>query len=362
MPGPVSGLAGIARVCEAMQFAAFPRFVVTSVADGKPAAYRCGGSAGFSPASRFTRGAALFNAAALGTQAARIVDLRGQKFLGCRSAPLMLCAPQARGWTMYSEQLGVAQQAAAAAAEVIREAYRSDFSVRYKGDDSPVTEVDEAAEAAIKAVILGAFPDHGFYGEELGQQNLDAEFLWLVDPIDGTKSFVRGYPVFSTQIALMHRGELVVGVSSAPCWNGGAGELLHAAKGHGAWLGDQCLWISPVERLDRATLSTGNLNALADSPAWARFGELVPKLHRLRGYGDFLHYHWLASGKLDVVMESNVNILDIAANVVIVREAGGVFTNLRGGDIELDTTTVLAASPALHPQVLEAIGYESDLV
>ena len=168
---------------------------------------------------------------------------------------------------------------------------------------------------------------------------------------------MRGYPVFSTQIALMHRGELVVGVSSAPCWNGGAGEVLHAARGQGAWLGDQRLQLSSIETLDRATLSTGNLNALAASSAWARFGELIPKLHRLRGYGDFLHYHWLAGGKLDAVAESNVNILDVAALTVIIREAGGVMTELDGGAIGLDTTTVLAANSALHRKLKEALNY-----
>ena len=258
---------------------------------------------------------------------------------------------------MYQQQLQTALDAAAAAAQVIRAAYAGDFAVRYKGDDSPVTEVDEAAEAAIRELIMGRFPDHGFYGEELGRENLDAEYLWLVDPIDGTKSFVRGYPVFSTQIALMHRGELVVGVSSAPCWNGGAGEVLHAARGQGAWLGDQRLQLSSIETLDRATLSTGNLNALAASSAWARFGELIPKLHRLRGYGDFLHYHWLAGGKLDAVAESNVNILDVAALTVIIREAGGVMTELDGGAIGLDTTTVLAANSALHRKLREALNY-----
>ena len=258
---------------------------------------------------------------------------------------------------MYDPMLDTALAAAAAAAEVIRAAYRQGVDVRYKGDDSPVTEVDEAAEQVIRDTVLGRYPDHGFYGEELGRDGLDAEFLWLVDPIDGTKSFVRGYPVFSTQIALMHKGELVVGVSSAPCWNGGTGEVLHAARGQGAWLGKQRLQLSSIETLDRATLSTGNLNALAASPAWARFGELIPQLHRLRGYGDFLHYHWLAGGKLDAVAESNVNILDIAALTVIIREAGGVMTELDGGAIGLDTTTVLAANSALHRKLREALNY-----
>ena len=143
---------------------------------------------------------------------------------------------------MKSPHLRVALQAAAAAGEIIVKAYRGKFRVRYKADASPVTEVDEAAEAAIKKILHKKFPDYGFYGEESGfdrgaqrggggKDRADAEYLWLVDPIDGTKAFVRGYPIFSVQIALMHRGELVLGVSSAPCWNGGAGELIHAEKG-----------------------------------------------------------------------------------------------------------------------------------
>lgn len=257
---------------------------------------------------------------------------------------------------MQSEFLKTALEASNAAADLIRKAYRGNFTVRTKSDASPVTEVDEAAEAAIKKILKARFPTHGFYGEELGRDNLDAEYLWLVDPIDGTKAFVRGYPIFSVQIALMHKGELVLGVSNAPCHNGGAGEVLHAEKGQGAWLGNERLKISDVATLEKATLSTGNLATLAKSPNWSKLGALIPKLHRIRGYGDFLHYHYLASGKLDAVVESDVNILDIAALAVIVREAGGVFTDLAGQALNLKTTSVLAAVPALHGPLLKALG------
>ena len=257
---------------------------------------------------------------------------------------------------MHSEFLKAALDASHAAAELIRKAYRGSFTVRTKADASPVTEVDEAAEAAIKKVLKTRFPQHGFYGEELGRDKLDAEYLWLVDPIDGTKAFVRGYPIFSVQIALMHKGDLVLGVSNAPCYNGGQGEVLHAEKGKGAWLGDERLKISDVATLEKATLSTGNLATLAKSPNWAKLGALIPKLHRIRGYGDFLHYHFLASGKLDAVVESDVNILDIAALAVIVREAGGTFTDLAGQSLTLKTTSVLAAVPALHGALLKTLG------
>src|SRR5580765_8548007 len=119
---------------------------------------------------------------------------------------------------MKSPFLDTALGAAEAAGEIIRKAYRGKFKVRYKADASPVTEVDEAAEAAIRKILRKKFHGHGFYGEETGKDHVDAEYLWLVDPIDGTKAFVRGYPIFSTQIALMHRGQLIVGVSIAPVY------------------------------------------------------------------------------------------------------------------------------------------------
>jgi len=261
---------------------------------------------------------------------------------------------------MPSPFLDAALAAADAADAVIRKAYRGNFQVDYKADASPVTEVDVAAEHAIRSLLTARFPDHGFFGEETGRSDKVSDYLWLVDPIDGTKSFVRGVPVFSVQIALMYRGELVLGVSSAPCWNGGSGERAWAEQGGGAFLDGEPLRIADTAAIDRTTLSTGNLNRLAASPAWNRFGELIPRLHRLRGYGDFLHYHWLAAGRIDAVMESNVNILDIAALTVIVREAGGVFTDLSGAPVGLDTTSVLATTPALHPLLLDAIGFARD--
>lgn len=258
---------------------------------------------------------------------------------------------------MSSEFLSAALAASEAASAIIRKAFRGNFAVEYKADASPVTEVDVAAERAIKAVLQARFPGHGFYGEETGKSDMDSDYLWLVDPIDGTKGFVRGYPLFSVQIALMHRGELILGVSSAPCWNGGRGEIIHAEQGQGAWLDGERIQLAAAPAIEKTTLSTGNLASLARSPAWANLGALIPRLHRIRGYGDFMHYHYLASGRIDAVLESDVNILDIAALTVIVREAGGLFTDLRGAPVGLATTSVLAAAPALHAQLLAEIAY-----
>ncbi len=170
-----------------------------------------------------------------------------------------------------------------------------------------------------------------FFGEETGSQDKKAESLWLVDPIDGTKAFVREYPMFSTQIALMRRGEIVLGVSSAPVY----GELSFAERGGGAYLNGRPASVSQVATLEAAALSSGNIKTLATGTQWARYGALVAQVNRIRGYGDFLHYHLLASGKIDAVIETDVNILDIAACVAIVQEAGGRFTDLGGAPVTL---------------------------
>lgn len=241
------------------------------------------------------------------------------------------------------EALAVARQAAEAAARLIARHYRRGVAVETKADASPVTIADREAEVAIKAVIRSRYPDHAIFGEEYGREG-GGDFLWLVDPIDGTKSFVRGYPFFSTQIALMVGGELVLGVSSASQFC----EVAWARRGGGAWLNGEQIGVSMVDSIERAALSFGNLKTLAAGPRWLRFAQLVRHADRVRGYGDFYAYHLLARGAIDGVIESDVNILDVAALAVIVREAGGVFTDLDGGEIGLSTTSVLAATPGLH--------------
>ncbi len=253
--------------------------------------------------------------------------------------------------------LTTALKASALAQEIIMSAYaKNQFEITIKADQTPVTEVDVAVEKAIKTLISSEYPDHGFYGEEEGQQNIEAEFVWLIDPIDGTKAFVRGRPFFSCQIALLHntgaKQEIIVGVSRAPAFNGG--EVAYALKGHGAFLNEKPIKISDVNTLSQAVLSSGNIKSLAKDPIlWGKYGALLNQINTTRGFGDFLHYHLLAAGKLDIVIESDVSILDIAALSVIVKEAGGHMTQLDGQPLTLDSSSVLAANSALHQQVLK---------
>ena len=269
-----------------------------------------------------------------------------------------------------------AREAAVAAADAAARTVagfvdRGNWTVSYKGDASPVTEVDVAAERAIRAALAEAFPEAAFLGEETGRSAGGAgagpALRWLVDPIDGTKSFVGGQPFWSVQIALEADGELVVGVSSAPAY----GERLVAVRGAGATLerlrpagapgsdgGARAVRVSSVRRPEEAFLSSGNLGSLARDPArWARYGALVARAARTRGYGDFCHYHQLCAGEADLVIESDVNVLDVAALTVAVREAGGTITDLQGRGIDDATRSVLAAAtPELHTAALAALG------
>ncbi|TDR17528.1 inositol monophosphatase family protein [Marinicella litoralis] len=246
---------------------------------------------------------------------------------------------------VIEQALLVAQQAARKAETVIKQYYQgSDLSTEVKSDQTPVTIADKECEQVIRAEIAKTFPDHGIYGEEFGRSdNEDSDFLWLIDPIDGTKSFVRQYPFFSTQIALMYQDQLVMGVSNAPMFD----EMAWASLGEGAFLNGQSIHVSEKFEHHSSCVSTGNIQTLVHNN-WQRLGQLLTKFSKIRGYGDFYHYHLLASGKIDLVVESDVNILDIAALTVIVREAGGKITDLKGKPIGLETSSILAGTESTH--------------
>ena len=237
--------------------------------------------------------------------------------------------------------LVTAKRAAKSAEQIIKHYYKCSPETKVKEDLTPVTQADTECEQVIKQVLAAQFPDFGFYGEETGKSNMDSEFLWLVDPIDGTKSFVREYHFFSTQIALMHNNKIIMGLSHAPMFN----ETAWAAIGLGAFIDNEALTVSDFNKPEDCCFSTGNLRSLVtDKQAWEKLRQILSLCHKTRGYGDFYHYHLLAAGKLELVLESDVNILDIAALSILVREAGGQITDMQGQPIGLETTSVLAGN------------------
>lgn len=264
------------------------------------------------------------------------------------------CQGAARGVyasCMESPYLAAALAAVEEAERLLDHYWKEDVAARLKDDRSPVTVADEEAERVIRETLAAAFPSHGFFGEEGGRWQGDAEFVWLIDPLDGTKSFMRRQPFFSTQLALLRHGERLLGVSNAPRFH----ERVHAERGAGAWWDGTRLVVSETASLEGAVLSTGNLRSLTRGAGWAGLGDLIARVDRNRGYGDFYHYHQLAAGRLDIVIESDVNILDVAALATILEEAGGRVTELEGGPLGLDSTTILATNGLLHDTVLEVL-------
>jgi len=254
---------------------------------------------------------------------------------------------------MQSPYVPVAIEAVKAAQVVILKHYQSNLVVTAKEDQSPVTIADQQAEDIIRQTILSSFPDHTFFGEEGEKVDLQQHkgFTWIIDPIDGTKSYIRGFPLFGTLLALLHDGELIVGVSNAPAW----GELIYAAKGEGAFLNDKRLSVSEVDNLNEAYLSNGRLKYFEDIHKMPQLLALSREVKWARGLGDFWIYHLIAGGKVDIMMEGSVKFWDIAAAKVIVEEAGGKMTQLDGEPINFKSTTALATNGLLHDEVIAAM-------
>lgn len=245
-----------------------------------------------------------------------------------------------------------AKRATKSAEQIMKHYYKCSPDTTIKSDLTPVTQADIECENVIKQVLMAQYPDFGFYGEETGKSNTNSDFMWLVDPIDGTKSFVREYHFFSTQIALMYKDEIIMGVSHAPLFN----ETAWAAKGMGAFVNDEKCRISNFNQPQDCCFSTGNLKSMTkDSKQWEKLRQVMSLCHKTRGYGDFYHYHLLAAGKLELVIESDLNILDIAALSILVQEAGGIMTDLLGNEIDLNTTSILAGNPEMYNKALELL-------
>jgi histidinol-phosphatase len=242
--------------------------------------------------------------------------------------------------------LGIARDAARAAGEVAMTYYRTGFDVTLKPDATPVTQADRGAEEAIREVLGRAFPDHGFLGEELGAVG-DQRRRWIIDPIDGTKNFVRHVPIWATLIALEDAGEIVVGVIHNPV----TGELLSARRGGGAWCNGERVRVSTITELRDATLLHAGLRLLREAGHWDGLVRLVDATDRQRGFGDYLGYALVAEGKAEIYVETDLKPWDLAPCKLIVEEAGGRFTDL-AGEATIHSGSAFATNGALHDVAL----------
>jgi histidinol-phosphatase len=246
--------------------------------------------------------------------------------------------------------VAAAVEAARAAGEIGLRYYQRGVEVALKADQTPVTQADREAEAAITAILARAFPDTGFLGEELGERG-PADRRWIVDPIDGTKNFIRGIPIWAVLIALEEQGRVTTGV----IFNPATGELFWARRGEGAWRDGRRLRVSDTARLDEAFLLHSDLGILRAQGWWDGFVRLVDGTARSRGFGDYYGYGLVAEGKADLYLEVDLKPWDVAAVKILVEEAGGRLTDFAGRDT-IYGGTVMASNGRLHGAALAALG------
>lgn len=225
-----------------------------------------------------------------------------------------------------------------------------DLFVETKSDASPVTLADRGAEELMRALIKKHYPTHGVIGEELGSERADAEFVWVLDPIDGTKSFISGVPLFGTLIALLHEGQPVLGAIHQPILR----QFL-IGDGNSATLNGSVVHCRATTQIEDSTLLTSDPLNPAKFQDGARYDALAARAKLVRTWGDAYGYLLVASGWADVILDPVMNPWDIAALVPIIRGAGGVITDWQAGRPYPAGSTIAAATPALHAQVISAL-------
>ncbi len=247
---------------------------------------------------------------------------------------------------------------AAYRASLVLADWRGRFQTREKGRADLVTEADVQAQEAIRTFLHKRFPHHAFLGEESptdhqSRPGVDAPPTWIVDPIDGTTNYVHDFPLYCISIALQLQGELVVGVVYEPTRD----EMFHAATGQGAFLNWRRLKTSSTDSLSQAVLTTGfppDLQGQDRSLDWWRWFSFRTRSLRRTG-STALNLAYLAAGRCDGYYAFDNHVWDIAGGVVLVREAGGLVTNLDGSRLDPYGTSALASNGPLHPALIEAM-------
>ncbi len=242
---------------------------------------------------------------------------------------------------------GIARQAGA----LLRKFYEKGVAAEYKGDVDIVTEADRASEQMIREKLKAAFPTHGIYGEEGTRDQMESEYRWYVDPLDGTTNFAHGFPAFCVILGLEHRpaglaadadGEMVAGVIYDPLRN----EMFTAERGKGAFLNGRAIHVSKTKTLQESLTATGFPSQKRHSnPNVHFYQQITLRSHGIRRAGSAgLDLAYVACGRLDGFWEFNLNPWDTSAGVLLVEEAGGTITHFDGGKFTLDSREVLATN------------------
>src|SRR5262245_59667073 len=234
-----------------------------------------------------------------------------------------------------------------AAGQVALGLFEQNLTVEWKGDLSPVTEADRRTEQTLRSLLVGSFPGDGFFGEEFGDTPGSTGYRWIIDPIDGTRCFVRNIPHWATLVGLEHAGEMIAGVSYAPADD----QLFRALRGEGAYKNDRRVRVSEVATLDRALACYSGARFFQEAGKERQFLNMVRGVEGARGYGDYYGFVLVAQGSSDLMVDYGVHEWDIAGLKVIVEEAGGRFTDWDGGS-DLTRPDCVASNGKLHDAAL----------
>jgi histidinol-phosphatase len=249
----------------------------------------------------------------------------------------------------FTPLLEEAADIAEEAAEIAHSYFRQALLIELKENHTPVTIADKKAEEYIRNRIAQRFPSHGMMGEEFGNESAERDFVWTIDPIDGTRSFVRGIPLYGTLLGLMFRGEPILGVMVMPELE----ETYSAAKGTGAFCNGHQIHVSSTQTLENAMLSAADFTTFEAVGKSKLFNSLMECSELARTYTDCFAHSLVLRGSMDAMIDPIISTWDVAPIACLVKEAGGVHFDLNGGKT-LDSSFV-TCTPAIHQALLDVL-------
>lgn len=233
--------------------------------------------------------------------------------------------------------------------DIIKKYFRTEINIESKSDLSPVTVADKKSEEAMREIIMKEFPEHGILGEEFGVHNEGSEYQWILDPIDGTKSFICGAVTFGTLIALTKNGEPILGVINQPVI-----EHFLIGDNDSTELNDQKVGVRDCESLSEAVLVTTDHFNIGRYHNQQKFENVVKQVKLYRGWGDCYGYYLLATGYIDIMIDPIMSPWDLMALVPVVKGAGGIITDYQGNDA-IKGISIIAAPPSIHSEVIKLL-------
>lgn len=246
-----------------------------------------------------------------------------------------------------------AVDAARQAGQLALRYFDADLKVEWKADQSPVTVADREAEIFLRTTLLGRFPQDGFLGEEFGDQPGTSGYRWIIDPIDGTRSFVRGIPLWATLVGLEFRDEQIAGVAVLPAMGM---TTYRALRGAGAFRDERPIQVSRIADLSQSVMFYSSISWFVRAGRSEQFLDLASRTQRQRGFGDFYGFVLVAQGSGEVMVEHGVHAWDLAALKPIVEEAGGRFTNWQGQST-IHSPDVICSNGLVHEEVMAVLNH-----